>query len=140
MEKSSEDWRTPKNPTSKFFIVRAASKEQINEATTKNTWLFANSIKSQIFKFLRRNSESKVFVLFNLPELKIFSGLAEFVVTNSGYQIRVVTHDDVTYNFMQNLLLNLQVSPAQKPLHQFYDGEEIPINVARALFQRLVNA
>uniref|UniRef100_A0A336MYU1 CSON008604 protein n=1 Tax=Culicoides sonorensis TaxID=179676 RepID=A0A336MYU1_CULSO len=124
-------------PQRRYFIVKAASREQILDSVKTSRWHFSDSIRSHLVRALRQQNASRIFILFSIPLSKFMCCLTELYLESDHIAFRLVDERQFNFSYLRNTL-NSSGLHFQKYLDELCDGEELPKNMGDFYYNLIV--
>lgn len=124
--KAPQNFQNP--PKKRYFIVKAASREQVIDCVRTGRWDFSASIRTQLIRISRQQADTKLYILFNVPLSKFLCCLTEFYLQNDQISYRLIDERQFNFSYLRNVL-NGSGMQFIKHLDELLDGEEIPSEI-----------
>lgn len=129
---------TSTHPQTRYFIVKAASREQVIDCVRTGRWDFSASIRTQLVRIARQQHDTKIFILFNVPLSKFLCCLTEFYLQADQITYRMIDERQFNFSYLRNVLNGSGIQFV-KHLDELLDGEEVPPEIGSFYHNLIIN-
>lgn len=125
----------------KYFIVKAASKDQVLGLFVTHRWDFSQSVLAHVQKLVRSNPSIEAILFFHVFHENSFVGLGKLIVSPDRYRINCLSKKIYSFGEIRKMFKHILNGDDYtfKAIDRCYDGEELPSIIGELLYKLLLD-